>query len=266
MPDIMALLGNPQFWQFFAVGALAQLVDGALGMGYGVISSTVLLSLGVPPANVSASVHAAKVFTGAASAGSHILYKNVSWRLLIFLSIGGIVGALAGTYLLTSVDGNKLKGPIIIWLGIMGLIILWRAWKQTRPKVVPLAHPLPLGVAGGFFDAVGGGGWGPVVTSTLLGSGQEPRKAIGTTNTAEFFVALSVSFGFLVAIVTGHWDGTGLEKQIWSVAGLIAGGIVTAPIAGWTTKVLPLRSLTWAVGILVVVLACWQGYVAFSPR
>jgi uncharacterized membrane protein YfcA len=115
-------------------------------------------------------------------------------------------------------------------------------------------------------DAVGGGAWGPVVTSTLLGTGEDPRKAIGTTNTAEFFVALSVSFGFLVAIVTGHWDGTGLDKQIWSVAGLIAGGIVTAPIAGWTTKVLPLRSLTWAVGILVVVLAGWQGYVAFAPR
>jgi uncharacterized membrane protein YfcA len=252
-----------EFWPFFAVGAVAQLIDGALGMGYGVISSTALLSLGVPPANVSASVHTAKVFTGAASAISHAAHLNVDGKLLLRLSAGGIFGALLGTYVLTSIDGDKLRLPIVIWLGIMGLAILWRAWKSAPPRMTTWMKPLPLGFAGGFFDSVGGGGWGPVVTSSLLGTGSDPRKAIGTTNAAEFFVALSVSVGFLIAIVSGHWDATGLADQFWSVAGLIAGGAITAPIAGWTTKVLPIRALTWAVGLLVVALTAWQAVSIF---
>lgn len=257
---------DPDFWIFFGVGVAAQLVDGALGMAYGVVSSTVLLALGVPPANASASVHAAKVFTGAASAASHIAYRNVGWKLLAFLSLGGVGGGILGTYVLTSIDGNVVKPWVIGWLGVMGLVILWRAWRGTRPKVLSWKRPLPLGLFGGFFDAIGGGGWGPVVTSTLMGSGADPRQAIGTTNAAEFFVAVAISATFIGAILTGHWDADGLSDHIWSVGGLIAGGVVAAPLAGWMTKVLPLRALTWLVGVLVTGLAIWQGLVLAGAR
>lgn len=247
------------FWLFAAVGFAAQLVDGALGMAYGVVSTTVLLSVGVSPANASASVHAAKVFTGAASALSHIAHKNVDWRLLVLLSAGGVLGGVVGAYVLTSVNGEAVKPYVVGWLALMGLVILYRAWKGTRPKVFSWRSPFPLGLAGGFFDAVGGGGWGPVVTSTLMGVGADPRKAIGTTNAAEMFVAAATSAAFLAALLSGHWETTGLRDLLWSLAGLIVGGVAAAPIAGWMTKVLPLRMLTWIVGLLVVALALWQG-------
>lgn len=248
---------------FAAVGFAAQLVDGALGMAYGVVSTTTLLAMGVSPANASASVHAAKVFTGAASAISHILHKNISWRLLGLLASGGVLGGVAGTYLLTSIDGDRIKPYVVAWLGLMGVVILYRAWKGVRPKPFSWKSPLPLGVAGGFFDAVGGGGWGPVVTSTLLGSGADPRKAIGTTNAAEFFVAAAVSAAFLSALLSGHWETEGLRDHMASVLGLIAGGVVAAPLAGWMTKILPIRALTWFVGVLVTGLAVWQAVVLF---
>jgi uncharacterized membrane protein YfcA len=113
-------------------------------------------------------------------------------------------------------------------------------------------------LVGGFFDAIGGGGWGPVVTSSLMGAGADPRKAIGTTNTAEMFVAAATSAAFLASLLSGHWETTGLRDLLWSLGGLIAGGVVAAPIAGWMTKVLPLRMLTWIVGLVVVALAIWQ--------
>ncbi|WP_333587675.1 sulfite exporter TauE/SafE family protein [Phenylobacterium sp.] len=254
---------DSNFLLFAAVGFGAQLVDGALGMAYGVVSTTSLLAMGVSPANASASVHAAKVFTGAASALSHIYHKNVSWRLLALLSAGGVVGGIAGTYLLTSVDGNKIKPFVVAWLGLMGLVILYRAWKGVRPKPFSWKSPLPLGLVGGFFDSVGGGGWGPVVTSTLLGSGADPRKAIGTTNAAELFVATAISAAFLSALLSGHWETDGLRDQLSSVLGLIAGGVVAAPLAGWMTKILPIRALTWFVGVLVTGLALWQAWVLF---
>jgi len=125
---------GPEFWLYFAVGFAAQLVDGALGMAYGVVTTTVLLAGGVTPANASASVHAAKVFTGAASAISHIAHRNVDWRLLVLLSIGGVVGGVIGTYILTSVDGDAIKPYVVGWLGLMGLVILYRAWKGRGPS------------------------------------------------------------------------------------------------------------------------------------
>ena len=255
---------GPEFWLFAAVGFAAQLVDGALGMAYGVVSTTVLLANGVPPATASASVHAAKVFTGAASAVSHIAHRNVDWRLLVLLAAGGMLGGVVGTYLLTSVDGEQIKPFVVAWLGLMGLVILYRAWKGARPKPFSWKAPAPLGLVGGFFDAVGGGGWGPVVTSTLLGTGADPRKAIGTTNAAEAFVAAAVSAAFLAALVSGHWETDDLAQHLWSVLGLIAGGVVAAPLAGWMTKVLPIRALTWIVGLVVTGLAIWQAVVLFG--
>ncbi len=254
---------DPNFWLFAAVGFAAQLVDGALGMAFGVISTSVLLSFGVSPANSSAVVHGAKVFTGAASGASHIFYKNVDWRLLALLSGGGVLGGVLGAYVLTSIPGEAVKPYVVGWLGLMGLVILYRAWKQTRPMVFSWRSPFPLGLFGGFFDAIGGGGWGPVVTSSLMGIGADPRKAIGTTNTAEMFVAIATSAAFLAAVLTGHWETEGLSGLAWQLGGLIAGGVVAAPLAGWMTKVLPLRLLTWFVGFLVVGLAIWQAVGLF---
>ncbi len=244
---------------FALVGFLAQIVDGSLGMAYGVISSTVLLSFGVPPATASASVHAAEVFTTAASAGSHAVNKNVNWKLFGPLALGGIVGGMAGAFVLTSIDGDVIKPFITAYLGLMGCVILWRAWRGVRPRPFPVKLSPPLGLVGGFFDAIGGGGWGPTVTTTLVGSGDDPRRSIGTANTAEFFVTSAISATFLAALLTGHWEeAEGLAEHAMAVAGLILGGLLAAPLAGFVVRIAPVRILTFAVGGLVVAVAAYQ--------
>ena len=253
------------FLIFLLVGFLAQAVDGALGMAYGVISSTVLLAFGVPPAAASASVHAAEVFTTAASAGSHAVNKNVNWSLFAPLALGGVVGGIAGAFVLTSIDGNVLKPWITLYLAVMGLTIVWRAWKGARPRDFPRKLSAPLGVVGGFFDAVGGGGWGPTVTTTLVGSGEDARTSIGTANTAEFFVTSAISATFLAALLTGHWQNAeGLMTHATAVAGLVVGGLLAAPLAGIITRIAPARVLTYAVGIIVLLVAGYQALRLFG--
>ncbi len=249
------------FLLFLLVGLFAQAVDGALGMAYGVISSSVLLAFGVPPATASASVHGAEVFTTAASAGSHAFHKNVEWRLFIPLAIAGVIGGVLGAYVLSGIDGKVIKPFVVGYLAVMGVYILWRATRDVKPKRI---HPAwlvaPLGAVGGFFDAIGGGGWGPTVSSTLVGAGAEPRRAIGTANTAEFFLTLAISATFVWALVTGHWkDADALTNHASAVAGLVVGGLLAAPFAGYITKAVPQRALTYAVGGLLLCLATFQG-------
>jgi uncharacterized membrane protein YfcA len=248
------------FLVFMAVGFLAQLVDGAVGMAYGVTAATVLLAFGVPPANVSASVHASKVFTCAASAWAHVRHGNTNGRLAFYLGLGGVAGGVVGAYVLTSIPGSTIKPVIILYLGIMGVIILVRSMR-TRPIMTrEFRYAVPLGGVGGLLDAIGGGGWGPTVTTTLIGSGVEPRIAIGSTNTAEFFVALAVSSAFLFILATGRWEEAGeLTHNLWPVLGLIAGGLIAAPFAARVTRVLPATRMTWIVGLVVIGLALWQG-------
>lgn len=247
------------FLLFLFVGFLAQIVDGALGMAYGVISSTVLLSFGVPPAMASASVHAAEVFTTAASAGSHAVNKNVNWKLFVPLAIGGCVGGGIGAFVLTSIDGAVLKPYIAAYLAFMGVVILYRAWKGKSRRSFPAKASGPLGLVGGFLDAIGGGGWGPTVTSALVGSGNEPRVSVGTANTAEFFVTSTISAAFLAALLSGHWEhAEGIATHASSVLGLVAGGLIAAPFAGVIVKIAPPRVLTYAVGTLVLGLAGYQ--------
>ncbi|MEZ5938791.1 MAG: sulfite exporter TauE/SafE family protein [Hyphomonadaceae bacterium] len=245
---------------FALVGFLAQLVDGALGMAYGLISSSILLSLGVPPATASACVHAAEVFTTGASATSHILHRNVNGRMLVLLSLAGACGGAFGAFVLTSADGAAVKPFVSAYLGFMGVFILWRAARGRReakplnPRWAP-----PLGVVGGTMDAIGGGGWGPAVTSTLLGAGGTPREVIGTVNTAEFFVSAAISSAFIVALVTGNWKAAGdLTDHAWQVGGLVLGGVVAAPLAGYATRLAPPRILTFLVGGLIVALSLFQ--------
>jgi uncharacterized membrane protein YfcA len=250
---------------FAAVGFAAQIVDGALGMAYGVVSSSVLLALGVPPSHASASVHAAEVFTTATSAGSHIAHKNVDWKMFWPLAISGVIGGIIGAYVLTSLDGSKIKPVIVIYLGVMGGVILYRAWKGKGNKPVSPKLAAPLGLVGGFCDAAGGGGWGPTVTSTLVGSGASPRHAVGTVNTAEFLLTVAVSVTFLISLLTGHWkDADGISTHLTAVVGLIIGGVVAAPLAGKITKHIPVRAFTWAVGVLVVLIAIYQALHLFK--
>jgi uncharacterized membrane protein YfcA len=248
------------FLLFLMVGFLAQAVDGALGMAYGVISSSVLLALGVPPATASASVHGAEVFTTAASAGSHIWHRNVDWRLLLPLAIAGVIGGCLGAYVLTGIEGDVIKPFVIAYLALMGLYILWRAGHDIRIRRIQAWVTAPLGLVGGFLDAVGGGGWGGTVSSTLVGAGQEPRRAIGTVNTAEFFVAVAISAAFVWALMSGHWrDADALQNHAAAVGGLVVGGLAAAPFAGLIAKRVPRRVLTYAVGGLLLVLAGLQG-------
>ena len=248
------------FLLFLLVGVLAQAVDGSLGMAYGVISSSVLLAVGVPPAMASATVHGAEVFTTAASAGSHILHKNVDWRLFTPLAIAGVIGGCLGAYVLAGIEGNAIKPFVVAYLAIMGVFILWRAGHEITLRRIRTWTVAPLGVVGGFLDAAGGGGWGSTVSSTLVGAGQEPRRAIGTVNTAEFFLTVAISATFVWSLMTGHWQDAGaLENHASAVGGLVIGGLLAAPFAGMIAKRVPRKAMTYAVGFLLVILAGFQG-------
>lgn len=250
---------SEDFLFFLAVGFVAQLVDGALGMAYGVVSSTVLLAFGVPPAQASATVHAAEVFTTGASGASHVAHKNVDWPLFWRLAPAGAIGAALGAYVLTSIDGNAIRPFVTAYLGLLGALILYKAFVPPKPPKPIGVSAIPLGLTGGFLDAAGGGGWGPVVTSSLVARGDSPRLTIGTVNTVEFVVAATASAAFLVALLTGHWKDTeGLGSHFQAVAGLVAGGLVAAPFAGYATKLIPTKVLMIAVGVLVLLIASYQ--------
>ncbi len=252
---------------FLAVGFFAQLVDGAVGMAYGVISSSVLLFFGVPPAQASATIHAAECFTTGASGLSHIAHRNIDWRLFWRLAPAGIVGGILGAYVLTGFkptgfEASLIKAVVVAYLGVMGALMMWRALGPQRDEPPHLKHVVPLGVVGGFLDASGGGGWGPVVTSTLLGRGHAPRYAIGSVNAAEFFITVAISATFIVAMVTGRTslgDADNVAKGAAALIGLVLGGVVAAPLAGYVTKLAPPRVLLGAAAILVVALSIWQG-------
>lgn len=254
------------FGLFLAVGFLAQLVDGAVGMAYGVISSSVLLAFGVPPAQASATIHAAECFTTGASGMSHLAHRNVDWRLLLRLAPAGIIGGVVGAYVLTGFDPTFIKAIVIAYLGLLGGFMLARALLGLNDEPPHLNHVIPLGVVGGFLDASGGGGWGPIVTSTLLGRGHAPRYVIGTVNTAEFFVTVAISTAFLWTLLTGRFElEGGAAAGAASLAGLILGGLVAAPLAGFVTKVAPARILLGGASVLVISLSIWQG-IQLWPR
>lgn len=248
------------FLLFVLVGFLAQSVDGALGMAYGVVSTTVLLALGVPPAAASASVHTAEIFTTAASGASHVYHRNITWALWLPLVIAGMIGGVLGAYVLSGIDGAMIKPFILAYLAILGIWIVLRGLKDIKPKHIRSFWGAPLGLIGGFLDAIGGGGWGPTATTALVGAGKDPRKAIGTVNSAEFFVTVAISATFVWALVTGHWQEAGaIGDHALAVGGLILGGLVAAPFAGWIAKRVPTRLLTFLVGGLIILLAGFQG-------
>ncbi len=232
---------------YVAVGFCAQMVDGAIGMAYGVTASSVLLSFGIPPTTASACVHAAETFTTGASGLAHWKLGNVDRNLLKRLALPGMIGGGVGAYVLTTLDGDAIKPFISGYLLLVGLFIIYKALHKKHTFVdEPPNHVAPLGLFGGFVDAIGGGGWGPIVTSTLLGQGTTPRYAIGSVNLAEFFVTLTISATFFLTVGLSLWP---------IITGLIIGGIVAAPLAAMATKHMPAKPLMLIVGLVVVFLS-----------
>jgi uncharacterized membrane protein YfcA len=234
---------------FILVGFAAQLVDGALGMAFGVISTTLLLSLGVPPAAASASTHTTESFTTAVSGISHTLHRNVDWWLFVRIVVPGVIGGILGAYILaTAIDESIARPLVLTYLAAIGLYLLWRGFThrhvEKRPRIIA-----PLGFAGGFLDAAGGGGWGPIVTSNLLIQGANPRKVIGTVNTAEFFITVTISATFIATL--------GLEQFTRATVGLLIGGIAAAPLGGFVAKKVPADRLLVLVGIVLVVTSAY---------
>jgi uncharacterized membrane protein YfcA len=241
---------------FVALGFFAQLVDGALGMAYGLIGTTVLLALGTPPAFASASVHTAEIVTTGLAGASHVWHRNVDWDLFKRLAPAGVAGGVLGAYVLVGLPETLLKFLVTLYLTGMVVMILHRLYRskaaqestrEQREKRVPT---VPVGAVGGFCDAVGGGGWGPIVTSTLLARGEHPRHTIGTTSLAEFFLTVAVSVTFLFAL--------DMSNYLQIVLGLVIGGAIAAPLAGLLSKILPPRTLMILVAIVLGTLCCYN--------
>lgn len=237
---------DAEFFIWLAIGALGQLIDGSIGMGFGPIVGSILLSMGVAPIASSTAVNAAKIATGAASAASHAWFENVDRRTFRHLLIAGMLGGLAGAFLLSQVDGKVVLPFVNAYLLGLGLLIVYRAFRPAVPK---LPHALGIagtGFAAGTLNAIGGGGWGSITTAGLMGQGQQPRFAIGTANAAEFMVALVTTLAF-----SAHF-----ESVPWlNVLAIVAGGFITAPFAAWLAKHLPIKLMAALVGTLVVALS-----------
>jgi uncharacterized membrane protein YfcA len=248
---IASTLQGGAFWSAVAIGLLAQAVDGALGMAYGVTASTFLLGMGASPAVASASVHIAEIFTTGVSGVAHVKYGNVNRKLFLRLLLPGILGAVLGVLVVTQIDGRVLKPYISAYLLIIGVYILSKAFRHIRARQREPRHVTKLALFGGFVDSVGGGGWGPVVTSTLVGSGNDPRTTIGSVNFAEFFLTLATAASFTLLAVEGTWP---------IVAGLVVGGLFAAPFAALLCRALSTRALLVSVGLLITLLSSWNLY------
>jgi uncharacterized membrane protein YfcA len=243
------------FYEAMLVGLLAQLVDGSLGMAYGITSTSFLIGIGATPAAASGAVHVAEIFTTAFSGISHIKFGNVHKDLFKRLVIPGVIGGILGAYILTSIDGKLIKPYITVYLLLMGLFILRKAFILIKHNNKKIKHVRKLALTGGFLDAIGGGGWGPIVTSTLIGQGNSPRHTIGSVNTAEFFVSFATGITFILLGSAGHWI---------LVAGLIIGGLFSAPFAAYLTSKLSTKKLLIAVGFLITAISIYNLYKVLS--
>jgi uncharacterized membrane protein YfcA len=243
---------------YIAIGFAAQLIDGALGMAFGVICSTLLVSvMGVPPARASAGVHLVEMFTTGASGISHALHKNVDWKLFSRLAIPGVIGGCVGAYVLSNIDSSVARPIVMLYLTCIGFYLLFKALTYpTEPSVREPRIVTPLGLIGGFMDASGGGGWGPIVTSNLLIQGTDPRKTVGTVNLAEFFLTASISITFILTI--------GLEAFTLVTGGLLIGGLIAAPLGAVIAKRIKLRTLLLMVGTVLTATSLFSLYKALS--
>jgi uncharacterized protein len=239
---------------FMLAGFIAQMIDGALGMAYGVSATTFLLSFGIPPAAVSASVHASEIFTSGVSGLMHLRFGNVNSKLFKTLLLPGVLGAILGAYVLTSAEEYAyiIKPVVAIYTLALGFIILRKAIRQTVKKRRIRKMGL-LAVTGGFLDSVGGGGWGPIVSSSLIASGRHPMYTIGSVNLTEFFVSFASSVTFITLIGFSHWQ---------VVLGLVLGGTVAAPVAALIARRLPVKTMMIIVGLVVIILSLRNIYTS----
>ena len=237
---------NQEFLVFFFIGVFAQLVDGTLGMGYGATSTSFLLAYGVPPVISSTGVHVAEMFTTGASAISHHRFGNINKKLVKHLLIPGVLGSITGAYLLSDViNGDVIKPFIAVYMIVLAIIIIRKALKKSiiKKKTKKLGV---LATFGGFMDAVGGGGWGPIVTSTLLGRGRNPRYTIGSVNAAEFAVSFASGITFMLFGGIHGWQ---------VIIGLIIGGVIAAPLGAYLVNKIKRKPMMIAVGILIILLS-----------
>jgi uncharacterized membrane protein YfcA len=252
------MIGSVSLVVFLIIGFFAQFIDGTVGMGYGAFSGSLLIGMGVMPALASASIHTAEIFVSLFSGVSHLRFGNVRKDWLRLLVIPGVVGGAAGAYFLTSIPGATIRPFIASFLLAMGIVVLYRfvhkrASSPSKLSIV-LSNPrfssrkiVGLGLFASFFDAVGGGGWGPIATPGLiLTENEEPRKVIGTVNLAEFFITIAIAVTFFIAL--------GTEEYNWKVIGmLLLGGAIAAPVAAYLCKRLPPRILGISVGVALIV-------------
>jgi uncharacterized membrane protein YfcA len=235
-----------KFLFFVVAGFLAQMVDGMLSMGYGVTSATCLMSFGVSPVSVSAAIHTSEIFTTGVSGYSHYKFGNVNKKLFKHLVIPGVIGAVLGALMLVFLGekyGNYLMPAIALYAGFLGLKILIKAF-QGQPKTKKIKRLGWLAGLGGFFDSFGGGGWGPIVTSSLISKGRSPKYTVGSVSLTEFFVTLSSAFTFFITVGVSHWN---------VVLGLLIGGSIAAPIAARFAGKLPRKTMMILVGIMVMI-------------
>lgn len=254
MSEFFATIDFTALLPFILIGFAAQLVDGALGMAFGVICNTLLVAvLGVPPATASARIHVVEIFTTGASGLSHLFHHNIDWPLFWRLLIPGVIGGVLGAYVLTSLHADVVKPFVLGYLVLIGVWLLVRGLlyppKISKPKVVA-----PLAVVGGFLDAAGGGGWGPVVTSNLLVQGGEPRKIVGTVNSVEFFLAVAVSVAFIANL--------GFEEILGPTLGLIIGGVAAAPLGAYMAKRFSPKVMLVMVGVVLTATSAFGLYRA----
>lgn len=234
------------------VGIFAQLIDGTLGMAYGISCSTFLRTFGMSSAMSSACVHAAEIFTTLASGISHFSMKNVNKNLLVRLAVPGMLGGCLGAYILTSINDSIISPIISVYLIVMGFIIVAKMFKKDVTQEKELGDWIyPLAFSGGFSDSLGGGGWGPVVTSTLIAANHDVKKTIGSVNAAEFFVTLSESITFIIMLGS-------FREYFAAIGGLILGGVIAAPFAAYFCKKVPVRPLLGIVGIVIIVINTWK--------
>jgi len=237
---------DTDFLIFFAIGVFAQLVDGTLGMGYGATSTSFLLAYGVPPVISSTGVHVAEMFTTGASAISHHKFGNINKKLVKHLLIPGVLGSIAGAYLLSDViNGDVIKPFIAVYMIVLAIIIIKKALAKTIVKKKTKKLGI-LATFGGFMDAVGGGGWGPIVTSTLLGRGRNPRYTIGSVNAAEFAISFASGITFMLFGGIHGWQ---------VIIGLILGGVIAAPLGAYLVNKIKRKPMMIAVGILIILLS-----------
>jgi uncharacterized membrane protein YfcA len=233
------------FLVYAGIGFAAQLVDGALGMAYGVVTASLLLAFGLPPTLVSASVHAAEVAITGVSGISHSWFGNIDRRLLRALAVPGVIGGAIGALLLSHIHWDWLRPLVAVYLLGLGVLLVWRASRKTAGQS-RLDGMVPLGLVAGFLDAITGGGWGSLTTSTLVAQHHEPRYAIGTAHAAKFFVSLTISLVFLATLGFSH-------AQV--VFGLMTGGVIAAPLGAWLVKRVRPQRMLLAVGLMVIGLA-----------